>query len=224
MEPAIDKPRNHELRIGLTGGIASGKSTVAQMFIEHGVPVIDTDLVARQVVEPGQPGLDAVIDKFGADLLARDGHIDRRKLRNLVFDDADRRHTLEAILHPLIRARTIELANQAGGPYQVLVVPLLVETGFRALVDRVLVVDCPEKQQRTRLLARDDETPERVNRILAAQAGRRERLAAADEVVDNAGALQQTQARVAELHAMYLRLAKPGSDPSICGDARGSAE
>jgi dephospho-CoA kinase len=207
MASSIDQPRNRELRIGLTGGIASGKSTVAKMFAELGVPVIDTDVVARQVVEPGQPGLDAVIDRFGADLLTRDGHLDRRALRNLVFDEADQRHALEAIVHPLIRARTIELADQAGGPYQVLVIPLLVETNFSALVDRVLVIDCPENQQRTRLLARDDETPERVNQILAAQVGRQKRLAAADDVIDNAGSLEQTRARVAELHAQYLELA-----------------
>jgi len=207
MASSKDQPRNRELRIGLTGGIASGKSTVANMFAELGVPVIDTDIIARQVVEPRQPGLDAVIDRFGTDLLTRDGHLDRRKLRNLVFDDADQRHALEAIVHPLIRARTIELADQAGGPYQVLVVPLLVETGFGALVDRVLVIDCPENQQRTRLLARDDETPERVNQILAAQVDRQERLAAADDVIDNAGSLEQTRARVAELHTQYLEWA-----------------
>jgi len=207
MDSPINQPRNRELRIGLTGGIASGKSIVARMFAEQGVPVIDTDIVARQVVEPGQPGLDAVIDRFGTDLLTRDGHLDRRRLRNLVFDDADQRHALEVIMHPLIRARTIELADQAGGPYQVLVVPLLVETGFSDLIDRVLVIDCPENLQRTRLLARDDETPERVNQILAAQAGRQERLAVADDVVDNTGSLEQTRARVAELHAQYLGLA-----------------
>jgi len=207
MDSPINQPRNRELRIGLTGGIASGKSIVARMFAEQGVPVIDTDIVARQVVEPGQPGLDAVIDRFGTDLLTRDGHLDRRRLRNLVFDDADQRHALEVIMHPLIRARTIELADQAGGPYQMLVVPLLVETGFSDLIDRVLVIDCPENLQRTRLLARDDETPERVNQILAAQAGRQERLAVADDVVDNTGSLEQTRARVAELHAQYLGLA-----------------
>lgn len=208
----MNKPGNRELRIGLTGGIASGKSTIAGMFAEHGVPVIDTDVVARQVVEPGQPGLNAVIERFGTGLLNGDGTLDRRRLRALVFDDTNQRQALEAIVHPLIRSRTIELANQADGPYQVLVVPLLVETGFRTLVDRVLVVDCSEKQQHTRLLERDDETPERVNRIIAAQAGRHERLAAADDVVDNAGSLEQSRARVAELHAMYLRLATEGSD------------
>ncbi|MAF84492.1 MAG: dephospho-CoA kinase [Gammaproteobacteria bacterium] len=207
MEPANDKPRSNELRIGLTGGIASGKSTVAAMFAEYGVPIIDTDVIARQVVEPGQPGLAAVTDRFGTDLLTRDGYLDRHRLRNLVFTDEDQRHALEAILHPLIRTRTLELANQAGGPYQVLVVPLLVETNFDALVDRVLVTDCPESLQRTRLLARDDETPERIEQILAAQVDRRERLAAADDVIDNAGTPAQTRAQVAALHALYLQLA-----------------
>jgi len=204
----MNGPGDHELRIGLTGGIASGKSTVADLFAATGVPVIDTDSVARQVVEPGQPGLEAIVESFGADLLTRDHHLDRRKLRNLVFGDKNQRRTLEAILHPLIRSRTIEWATQAGGPYQVLVVPLLVETGFRTLVDRVLVVDCPEKQQRARLLARDDETPERVEQMLAAQASRSERLAAADDVIDNAGTLAQTRSQVAERHASYLQLAQ----------------
>jgi len=207
MEPANNKPRSNELRIGLTGGIASGKSTVATMFAEHGVPIIDTDVIARQVVAPGQPGLAAVTDRFGTELLKPDGYIDRHQLRNLVFADEGQRHALEAILHPLIRARVIELASLAGGPYQLLVIPLLVETGFDSLVDRVLVVDCPKSLQRTRLLTRDAETPERIELILAAQIDRHERLAAADEIIDNAGTPEQTRARVAALHAQYVRLA-----------------
>jgi dephospho-CoA kinase len=205
--------RNRALRIGLTGGIASGKSTVAEIFTEYSVPVIDTDTVARQVVEPGQPGLDAVIERFGTGLLTSDGHLDRQSLRSLVFDDPGKRHDLEAILHPLIRTRTVEWTKRAGGPYQVIVVPLLIETGFGELVDRVLVVDCAENQQRSRLLARDDETPARIDRILAAQAGRHERLEKADDVVDNAGSLKQLRVQIAELHAKYLDLASSGSDP-----------
>lgn len=205
----MEKTRDRELRIGLTGGIASGKSTVADMFADLGVPIIDTDVIAHQTVEPGQPGFDAVVDRFGMGILNEDGRIDRRRLRGLVFENHEERRALEAILHPLIRTRTLELAQQAGGPYQLLVVPLLVETGFAALVDRVLVVDCPEAQQRTRLLARDGETPERVERMLAAQAGRRERLAAADDILENAGSLDETRERVAELHANYLQRAAP---------------
>ncbi len=213
MEPATNKPRNSKLRIGLTGGIASGKSTVAKMFSEHGVPVIDTDIIARQVVEPGQPGLDAVAARFGADLVTPDGRLDRRRLRNRVFDDTEERRALEAILHPLIQARTVELADQASGPYLLLVVPLLIETGFRTLVDRVLVVDCPEAQQRTRLLSRDGETPERVERILAAQANRNKRLSAADDVIDNTNSPEETLAQVTKLHEHYLHLAKSIPNP-----------
>ncbi len=208
MKPAVTKPCNRELRIGLTGGIASGKSVVADMFADLGVPVIDTDRIARQIVEPEQPGLTAVVGKFGTDLLTSAGTLDRRRLRHLVFDDADQRHALETILHPLIRDRTLELAARAGGPYQVLVIPLLVETGFRLPVDRVLVVDCPEKQQRSRLLSRDGETPERIDRILAAQAGRQERLAVADDIIENTGTLEQTRMQVENLHTRYLKRAK----------------
>jgi len=208
MHPTVTKPFNRELRIGLTGGIASGKSIVADMFADLGVPVIDTDRIARQVVEPGQPGLQAVVRRFGTNLLTREGTLDRRRLRNLVFDDADQRRALEDILHPLIRARTEEQAAAAGGPYQLLVIPLLVETGFPIPVDRVLVVDCPEKQQRSRLLSRDGETPARIDRILAAQAGRQERLAAADDIIENTGTLEQTRRQVEDLHARYLERAK----------------
>jgi len=211
-------PRNRELRIGLTGGIASGKSTVAEIFTEYGVPVIDTDTVARQVVAPGQPGLVTVIEKFGTDLLTADGRLDRQSLRSLVFADPDKRHDLEAILHPLIRTRTVEWAKQAGGPYQLFVVPLLVETGFGELVDRVLVVDCSDSRQRSRLIERDNESPARIDRILAAQAGRQDRLAKADDIIDNSGSLKQLRVQVAELHEKYLRLASSvaplGPDPS----------
>ncbi len=206
--PAMDKPQNRVFRIGLTGGIASGKSLVAARFAEHGVPTIDTDVIARQVVEPGQPGWDAVHTRFGATVLGDDGRLDRRRLRALVFDDPDARRDLEAALHPLIRAQTLEIADRAGGPYQVLVVPLLFETGFDALVDRTLVVDCPQSVQRSRLLARDDETPDRVERILAAQADRQTRLSRADDVIDNSGTPEQTRTRVDALHAQYLRFAR----------------
>lgn len=204
----------HELRIGLTGGIASGKSTVADLFAELGIPIVDTDVVARQVVEPGQPGLQTVIETFGTDLLSANGDLDRHKLRTRVFNNPAERRVLEEILHPLIRTRTLELARHADGPYLLLVVPLLVETDFHTLVDRILVVDCPADQQRLRLLARDGETPDGVERILAAQASRHERLAAADDVIDNGGTLEETRARVAELHSTYLRLAEKGISPA----------
>jgi len=217
----MEKPQNRAFRIGLTGGIASGKSLVADRFAEHGVPIIDTDEIARQVVEPGRPGWYAIRTRFGAAVFDSDRRLDRRHLRELVFDDPDARHDLEAALHPLIRARTLEIADRANGPYQVLVVPLMVETGFDALVDRVLVIDCPESVQRSRLLARDDEAPDRIERMLAAQADRQARLSRADDVIDNTGTAEQTRARVDALHERYLQLARAAL---ICGHAPGSAE
>jgi dephospho-CoA kinase len=195
------------LRIGLTGGIASGKSFVAAVFTELAVPVIDTDVIARDVVAPGQPGLEAVTREFGPGILTSAGELDRAALRRQVFADDAERHRLEAILHPLIRDRTLAASANAGGPYQVLVVPLLFETGFRQLVDRILVVDCPESMQRERLVSRDSEDPERVERIMSAQLGRQERLSGADDIIDNSGPGAQTRGQVEKLHREYLRLA-----------------
>ncbi len=196
------------LRIGLTGGIASGKSLVAAMFAELGVPVIDTDQVARDVVAPGQPALEEIRVQFGPDVILPSGELDRRRLRRLVFEEDSRREALEAILHPSIRRATLTQAASAGGPYQIIVVPLLVETGYGELTDRVLVVDCPTDVQRARLSRRDSESPEQIDRMLAAQATREERLAAADDVIDNAGDVGGTRAQVEALHAMYLSMAE----------------
>ncbi len=195
------------LRIGLTGGIASGKSLVAGFFADLGVPIIDTDRVARDVTEPGQPALREISDRFGGDIIRPDGRLDRRRLRRLIFADASNRAALEAILHPRIRRETLARADRAGGPYQVFVVPLLLESGFGQLVDRVLVIDCPVEMQRMRLLERDAEDPQQVDRILAAQVSRAERLAAADDVIDNSGTIEATRAQVATLHDRYLSIA-----------------
>ena len=195
------------LRVGLTGGIASGKTTVADLFADLGIPVIDTDQIARDVAERGRPAFEELIAEFGSEVLAPDGTLDRRRLRAMVFADETRRQRLEAILHPRIRQETLARADAAEGPYQVLVVPLLVETGFSAVVDRVLVVDCPEAVQRERLLERDAETSDQVDRMIAAQVDRATRLAAADDVIDNAGSLNATRRQVATLHRKYLALA-----------------
>lgn len=195
-----DKP----LRIGLTGGIASGKSTVADMFADLGVPVIDTDVIAREVVAPGQPALQEIRDSFGAGVIAADGSLDRPAMRALVFGDEDARRRLEAILHPRIGAATREQADTAGGAYQVIVVPLLLESSLRAFVDRVLVIDCKEDTQIARLLARDAESEARARRILAAQSSRAERLAVADDVISNEGDLDDTREQVRALHQRYL--------------------
>ena len=203
------------LRIALTGGIASGKSAVAAEFARAGVPVIDTDALAREVVAPGQPALAAVIAEFGPGILDGTGHLDRRQLRSIVFADPARRRALEAILHPAIRALQQARVAQVSGPYVVVAIPLLVEGGVpRADIDRVLVVDCPRELQCSRLLARDGETPAGAEAILAAQASREARLAVADDVLDNAGPLAALAPAVAALHARYLALAgAPGGAP-----------
>lgn len=196
---------DNPLRIGLTGGIASGKSTVADMFADLGVPVIDTDRIAREVVGPGQPALAEICEAFGVGVIAADGTLDRPAMREIVFGDDDARRRLEAIVHPRIRQQTLQQADAAGGAYQVIVVPLLIGSSLRTFVDRVLVVDCDENTQVARLLARDGESEERARRILAAQSTRDERLAIADDVISNEGNLDETRDQVEALHRSYLR-------------------
>lgn len=195
------------LRIGLTGGIASGKSTVADLFAAKGVPVIDTDIIAREVVEPGEPALDEIVELFGPDVIDADGYLRRRHLRDLVFADDGKRKALEAILHPRIRDTAVAQADSLGGPYQIIVVPLLVESPMKKLMDRILVVDCSEEVQLARLLQRDSENAEQARRILAAQASRAERLAIADDVIVNVGSVGETARQVDDLHWQYLRQA-----------------
>jgi dephospho-CoA kinase len=196
------------LRIGLTGGIASGKSTVAQRFMELGVPVIDADAAARAVVAPGKPGLAAVSERFGPSVLAKNGELDRRALRDLIFKDPGLRRDLEAILHPLIRADMEQSAELAVGPYIVMDIPLLVEGGSRDRVDRILVVDVDEAAQLERVMARDRCTLEQARAILASQASRSARLAAADDVLLNSGTVTDLRQAVDHLHEQYLRLAE----------------
>ena len=202
-------PNHQPLRIGLTGGIASGKSAAADHFAQLGARVIDTDVIAREVVEPGQPGLKALTDEFGQDILTSEGTLDRRKLRQLVFSDPARRQQLDALLHPLIRAATLATgaATAAQDPYQIFVVPLLIEAGFIKLVDRVALVDCPVETQLARLMARDgmDETQARA--MIDAQLDREERISAADDIISNTGALTDLHQAVEALHSKYLELA-----------------
>jgi dephospho-CoA kinase len=195
------------LRVGLTGGVACGKSLVAGMFADLGAPLVDTDLIAREVVAPGEPGLSELVDSFGPGILDSRGELDRAKTRALVFADAARRRELERILHPRIRERTLAAVADARGPYVIVVVPLLLETGFDALVDRVLVVDCPADLQLERLMRRDGLDAEQARAMLGAQVGRDERLRAADDVIDNGGTLDATRRQVTALHHRYLELA-----------------
>jgi dephospho-CoA kinase len=194
-------------RVGLTGGIASGKSTAAKFFGALGVPILDSDQVARDVVEPGQPPLERLVERFGPKILTADGHLDRPALREIVFSDPKARADLEALTHPAIGAAMEARSAAAGGPYQILVIPLLVEKNLAALVDRVLVVDCDEELQIRRLRDRDGSTPEQVDAILKAQAPRTARLKAADDVIHNDSGLSAVRDQVATLHARYLELA-----------------
>jgi dephospho-CoA kinase len=198
------------MRIGLTGGIASGKSTVADLFAKRGIPVLDTDLIAREVVRPGSDGLQQVVAEFGSTVLADDGTLDRRGMRERIFSSDDARARLEAILHPRIRARLVEMSADAGGPYQVHVIPLLVESGLQRAVDRVLVVDCSAAVQAARLLARDAEDEETARKMIAAQSERQRRLDAADDVIVNDGAKADLKALVDRLDRFYRELAASG--------------
>ena len=195
------------LRIGLTGGIASGKSTVAQRFIELGVPVIDADQASRAVVAPGTPGLAKVIERFGIGAVAENGELNRRALRDLIFSDPGSRQALERILHPLIRTHMEQSTEAALGPYVVMAIPLLVEGDSRNRVDRILVVDVDDAVQLQRLMARDGSTLEQARAILGSQASRSARIAVADDVLLNTGTVTDLRQGVDRLHERYLRLA-----------------
>jgi dephospho-CoA kinase len=195
------------LVIGLTGGIGSGKSTVAGMFAAMGVPVIDMDQIARQVVEPGQPALDQITREFGIDILDAKGQLDRRRLRELIFDSVDKRRRLEAILHPLIRQETKRQLAELDIVYCIVVIPLLLESDQCPFVDRILVVDVPESMQISRTMMRDGVSKAAVEKILAAQIDRSSRLAAADDIINNSADLAQVRNSVAELDRQYRELA-----------------
>lgn len=195
-------------RVGLTGGIASGKSTVAKFFGALGVPIIDTDQLARDVVEPGQPPLERLVQRFGTSILTADGHLDRPALRTIVFSDPKARADLEALTHPAIGAAVEAQSAKAGGLYQILVIPLLVEKNLGSQLDRVLAVDCDEQLQIRRVQARDGATVEQARAILNAQVSRATRLKAAHDVLKNDGDLSAARDQVAALHARYLELAR----------------
>jgi len=204
----VSTPSPRVFRVGLTGGIASGKSTAAKFFGALGVPILDSDQVAREVVEPGQPPLERLVERFGRGILTADGHLDRPALRDIVFSDPKARADLENLTHPAIGAALEARSAAAGGPYQILVIPLLVEKNLTAHVDRVLVVDCDEELQIRRLLARDGSTRAQAQAILDAQVARSARLKAADDVSRNDADMSAVQSQVAALHARYLELAR----------------
>ena len=199
------------LCVGLTGGIASGKSTVGALFEKLGIPVIDADQVARDVVAPGSAGLAAVAEHFGREFITPDGEMDRRRMREHVFAAPEQRKVLEGLLHPLIKQELRSWRDALTSPYGILMVPILREGGFDTLVDRILVVDVTRETQRSRLIARDDIDATLADNMLNAQADRASRLAMADDVIDNSGAPDALPQQVNMLHNRYLQLADQGA-------------
>lgn len=197
--------------IALTGGIAAGKSTVEQRFRAHGICVYDADQAAREVIEPGTDGLAQIVEAFGHEVIGADDRLDRPTMRQRIFADREARHTLESIVHPRVRLWLQQRALADTGPYCMLAIPLLAEhIGHYRWVDRVLVVDVDEATQIRRLMARDDIDDTLARRILANQATRDQRLAVADDVIDNSGDPAMLDAQVAALHERYLALANVG--------------
>jgi dephospho-CoA kinase len=198
-------PRPAPLRVGLTGGVASGKSAACARLAALGVPIVDADVVAREVVEPGQPALAEIAARFGPAVIGPDGHLDRAALRARVFADPGERRALEAITHPRVRERMRAQAEAATGPYVVLAIPLLAESGADySWLDVIVVVDVPEAVQLQRLLARDGNDEALARAMIAAQAPRERRLALADEVIDNSGTLDDLRTAVDALHLRLL--------------------
>lgn len=193
--------------VALTGGIGSGKSTVANAFAELGINVVDADVIARQVVEPGSPALKAIAERFGAEMILADGSLNRRLLREHIFASPRDKSWLNGLLHPLIHQQTQQEMAQATSPYVLWVVPLLVENALYRKADRVLVIDVPVETQILRTMQRDGVTREHAENILAAQATREARLAVADDVIDNNGAPDAIASDVARLHSAYLKYA-----------------
>lgn len=198
------------LLVGLTGGIGSGKTTVAGLFGELGVPLIDTDLIAHALTGPDGAAMPAIRETFGSGVIAEDGRLDRAAMRGLAFSDPGSRKRLEAILHPMIREETLrQIAAAAAHPYAIVVVPLLVESGaWQTWLDRVLVVDCPVEVQAERVIKRNGLPRAQVEAIIAVQIPRERRLAAADEVVDNAGEPSTLPQRIRPIHERFLELAE----------------
>lgn len=191
--------------VGLTGGIGCGKTTVADMFAELGATLVDTDLIAHDLTGPHGSAMAAIADQFGPAFATADGALERARMRELVFADAGAKARLEAILHPRIRAAALAQAAAASGAYVIFVVPLLLESKtWRERVTRVVVIDCPEEVQVARVMARNSLSEQQVRAIMASQATRAERLAAADDVITNAGEIEQLRPQIARLHADYM--------------------
>ena len=200
--------RKNTFVVVLTGGIASGKTAVSDRFAQLGVPIIDTDVIAHQIVEPDQPALNQICREFGEDFVTAEGRLDRRKMRNAIFSNPDLKTRLENILHPAIAAEASRQVDLLDTAWCILVIPLLVETDLFPWIDRILVVDVEEAVQIERVMARDSINKEQALAILNAQSSRQERLALADDIIDNSGTLDQLKSSVDQLHKKYTTLAK----------------
>lgn len=194
--------------VGLTGGIGSGKSTVAQHFKQLGIDVIDADDAARKVVEKDSPALNRIADHFGVEILNIDGTLNRAALRSQIFNNPQERQWLESLLHPLIRIWIQQALSNTTGPYTILETPLLLETDQHRLVDRILVVDVPEKLQMIRASDRDNTNEEQIHAIINAQLPRKERLAKGDDILDNSSSIEHIEHQATKLHYKYLQLAE----------------
>ncbi len=194
------------LKIGLTGGIGCGKSTVSDLFSRLNIPVIDADLIAHQIVEPGEAALQLLVQHFGDKILAPDGHLNRTQLREIVFTDSSKRKQLEAILHPLIYQKMQNEYEQQHSPYCIFSIPLLIETKMTEFVDRILVIDCPLETQITRVKQRDNLSRERILTIINSQVSRQTRLDYANDIIDNSKSAKQLAEQVKKLHNQYLLL------------------
>lgn len=196
------------LVIGLTGGIGSGKTTVAHLFATNGVPIIDSDLIAREVTEPGSSALNNIVKQFGAHVLNADGTLNRQQLRYIIFKDPAQRLWLEQLLHPIIIERCLERIKRVSAPYCIVVIPLLLETGPYPFIDRILIIDTTENLQLSRVTNRDDASTEQIQAIISTQINREERLKRADDIITNNSDLANLVNQVAELHKIYLSISK----------------
>ena len=196
--------------VGITGGIGSGKSAVTKLFEDLGVQVVDADIAARVIVEPGRPALIAIADHFGKEILQADGTLDRAALRQKVFSDNSERTWLEQLTHPLIGQEIFDQLEAVTSPYAIFASPLLLETSQREMVDLIAVVDVPEETQLKRTMTRDDNDEAQVKRIMAVQMKRDQRLELADIVIDNSGSLEQLESVIEELHGEFLARAELG--------------
>lgn len=196
------------LVVGLTGGIGSGKTTVANLFSKYNIPVIDADIVARAVTTPDKPAFAKVVKHFGKEIVMPDGTLNRAKLRSIIFSDNRERLWLEQLLHPLIRDEMHKQVSTLSAPYCIAVIPLLLEVEFYSFINRILVVDAPEAAQVDRVMSRDKTTRDDIEAILKSQASRHDRVAKAHDVIVNDGVLDDLIPQVEKLHAMYTQMGK----------------